>query len=139
MHDQYDLQRFIDAQQPVFEQVCSELREGCKRSHWMWFIFPQIKGLGHSAMAQKYAISSLAEARAYLEHPLLGPRLHECSRLMAAVDGHSIDDIFGFPDNLKFHSSMTLFASATPDNQAFKDCLHKYFSGKPDPSTLERL
>lgn len=139
MNDQYDLQRFVDAQQPVYENVCEELRKGSKRSHWMWFIFPQIKGLGHSAMARKFAISSLAEAKAYLEHPVLGIRLRECSRLVAAVDGRSIDEIFGFPDNLKFRSSMTLFALAAPDNQVFNECLRKYFGGEADPSTLAQL
>ena len=139
MNDSYDLQRFVDAQQPVYDKVCAELRQGAKRSHWMWFIFPQIKGLGHSATAQKFAISSLAEARAYLEHPLLGPRLRECSRLVAAVDGRTIDDILGFPDNMKFRSSMTLFSLAAPDELVFKDCLGKYFAGEADPATLAQL
>lgn len=139
MNDQYDLQRFVDAQRPVYENVCDELRKGSKRTHWMWFIFPQIKGLGHSALAHKFGISSLAEAKAYLEHPLLGARLRECSRLVAAVDGRSIDEIFGFPDNMKFRSSMTLFARAAPDGQVFNDCLRKYFGGEPDPSTLAQL
>jgi uncharacterized protein (DUF1810 family) len=139
MAGQFDLQHFVDAQQPVYEQVLAELRAGRKRSHWMWFIFPQIKGLGHSAMAQKFAISSLAEAHAYLNHVLLGARLRECSRLVAAVDGCSIEEIFGYPDNLKFHSSMTLFAVAATDNQIFTDCLRKYFSGQSDPATMALL
>lgn len=139
MNDPYALQRFVNAQQPVYDTVCDELRQGSKRTHWMWFIFPQIKGLGHSAIAQKFAISSLAEAKAYLEHPVLGARLRECSRLVAEVDGRSIDDIFGFPDNMKFRSSMSLFALATPDNQVFNDCLRKYFRGESDPATLARL
>jgi len=139
MNDPYDLQRFVEAQQPVYDRVCAELRQGRKRSHWMWFIFPQIKGLGHSATAQRFAISSLAEARAYLEHPLLGPRLRECSRLAAAVDGRSIDDILGFPDNMKFRSSMTLFSLAAPEDRVFKDCLDKYFGGVADPATLAQL
>jgi uncharacterized protein (DUF1810 family) len=139
MNDQYHLQRFVDAQQPVFENVCAELRAGHKRSHWMWFVFPQIKGLGHSALARKFAISSLEEAKAYLEHPVLGPRLRECSRLVATVDGRLIDEIFGYPDDMKFCSSMTLFAQATSDNQVFNDCLRKYFGGEPDPSTLSQL
>ena len=139
MNDQYALQRFVDAQQPVYEDVCEELRNGRKRSHWMWFIFPQIKGLGRSATAQEFAISSLAEARAYLRHPLLGARLRECSRLVAAVDGRSIDEIFGFPDDMKFRSSMTLFALAAPEDRVFDDCLRKYFGGEADPATLARL
>ena len=139
MNGQYELQRFVDAQHPVYEDVCKELRAGRKQSHWMWFIFPQIKGLGHSVMARKFAISSLAEAKAYLAHPVLGARLRECSRLVAVVDGRSIDEIFGAPDNLKFRSSMTLFAQATSDNQVFNDCLLKYFGGEPDPSTLAQL
>jgi uncharacterized protein (DUF1810 family) len=139
MPDQFDLQRFVDAQQAVYQQVLAELRSGRKRSHWMWFIFPQIKGLGHTATAQKFSISSLAEASAYLEHNLLGPRLRECSRLVAALEGCPIDGIFGYPDYLKFHSSMTLFAAATTDNQIFNDCLRKYFSGQADQSTMTRL
>lgn len=139
MNDQYNLQRFVAAQQPIFDIVCEELSRGRKRSHWMWFIFPQIQGLGHSEMAFKYAISSLDEAKAYLAHPLLGPRLLECSRLVDAVDGRSIEEIFGFPDYMKFQSSMTLFAEATADNQIFTACLRKYFDGEPDQSTLSRL
>ncbi|WP_211462979.1 DUF1810 domain-containing protein [Collimonas silvisoli] len=139
MNDQYNLQRFVAAQQPIFDIVREELSQGRKRSHWMWFIFPQIEGLGHSGMAHKYAISSLAEARAYLEHPLLGPRLRECSRLVAAVDERSIEEIFGYPDYMKFQSSMTLFAQAALDNQIFNQCLQKYFDGEPDASTLSRL
>lgn len=139
LDDQYNLQRFVIAQQPIFDIACEELGRGSKRSHWMWFIFPQIAGLGHSGMALKYAISSLEEVRAYLEHPLLGPRLRECSRLVAAVDGCSIEEIFGYPDYMKFQSSMTLFAKATPDNQVFNDCLRKYFGGEPDQFTLSKL
>jgi uncharacterized protein (DUF1810 family) len=137
--DPHNLQRFVDAQSAVYEQVCSELREGRKRSHWMWFIFPQIKGLGHSQLASKFAICSLEEGEAYLKHPILGPRLRECTRLVDLVEGRSIDEIFGSPDDLKFRSSMTLFAEATPDNQVFNEALRKYFGGKPDRSTLERL
>lgn len=139
MNEQYNLQRFVDAQQLVYETVRGELRKGNKRSHWMWFIFPQIKGLGNSGMAQKFAISSLVEAIAYLEHPVLGPRLRECSRLVAAMEGRSIDDIFGYPDHMKFRSSMTLFSVAAADNQVFNECLRKYFGGEPDPSTLSQL
>lgn len=139
MNDPYDLQRFVDAQGPVFEQVRSELMEGRKRGHWMWFIFPQIKGLGHSLTTNKFAISSREEAEAYLRHPILGPRLRECTRLVILVEGRSINQIFGYPDDLKFRSSMTLFAHATSENQAFNDALQKYFGSEVDRLTLERL
>jgi uncharacterized protein (DUF1810 family) len=122
-----ELQRFIDAQDPVYAQVCDELRRGRKESHWMWFIFPQMRGLGQSAMAHKYGIASQAEAEAYMRHPVLGPRLRECAALVNRIEGHSIDEIFGYPDNMKFRSSMTLFASATPDNAVFLQALGKYF------------
>jgi uncharacterized protein (DUF1810 family) len=135
----YDLERFVEAQAACYEQVTSELRAGRKRSHWMWFIFPQIAGLGHSEMARRYAISSLAEAVAYLEHPALGPRLRECTRLMVDVKGRSIDQILGYPDDLKFRSSMTLFARAGADEQVFREALGKYFGGEEDPLTVERL
>jgi len=138
-NDHHNLQRFVDAQSPVFEEVCSELQEGRKKGHWMWFIFPQIEGLGYSHLARKFAISSREEADAYLNHPILGPRLRHCTRLIALIEGRSIDQIFGGPDDLKFHSSMTLFANATSDNQVFRDALHKYFGGEPDRLTLERL
>jgi uncharacterized protein (DUF1810 family) len=137
--DTHNLERFVRAQNSVYEQVRSELREGSKRGHWMWFIFPQIKGLGRSDMATKFAISSRAEAEAYLGHPLLGARLKECTQLVVLVEGKLIDDIFGYPDNLKFWSSMTLFAQVTSDNHTFKDALQKYFGGKLDQSTLEHL
>jgi len=139
MKDLFNLQRFVEAQDPVFEQVLAELSQGRKRSHWMWFIFPQIRGLGHSPMAQRYAISSLEEARAYLEHPVLGPRLRECVKLLMQVEGPSIQQILGWPDYLKFRSSLTLFAQATGDNQIFLDALEKFYGGEPDPLTLERL
>jgi uncharacterized protein (DUF1810 family) len=138
-NDRHNLQRFVDAQSPVFEEVCSELQEGRKRGHWMWFIFPQIEGLGSSHLARKFAISSREEAEAYLIHPILGPRLRHCTRLVSLIEGRSIDQIFGHPDDLKFHSSMTLFANATSDNQVFRDALHKYFGGEPDRLTVERL
>lgn len=134
--DTYDLQRFVDAQDPVYTRVCEELRAGRKRSHWMWFVFPQIEGLGDSVMAQRFAISSLAEAQAYLRHPVLGPRLRQTTEIVNAVDGRSIEDIFGYPDHLKFRSSMSLFAKATPDNTVFLDALRKYFKGEPDARTL---
>jgi uncharacterized protein (DUF1810 family) len=139
MNDPHNLRRFVDAQNPVFEQVCAELLAGQKRGHWMWFIFPQLKGLGHSEMASRFAISSRDEAEAYLNHPLLGPRLGECSRLVMLVQGRSINQIFGYPDDLKFRSSMTLFASATSENRIFKDALQKGFAGEPDRLTLEQL
>ena len=139
MNDPHNLQRFEDAQHPVFEQVCTELREGEKRSHWMWFIFPQLRGLGRSQMAVRFAISSREEAEAYLKHPVLGPRLRECTRLVMLVEGRSINQIFGYPDDLKFRSSMTLFANVASDNQIFKDALQKYFAGEVDQITLDRL
>jgi uncharacterized protein (DUF1810 family) len=139
MSDPYDLQRFVDAQNPVYDRVRTELQEGRKRSHWMWFIFPQIAGLGSSPLARRFAISSLSEAAAYLQHPVLGPRLAECTRLVNLIEGRSIEQIFGSPDDLKFRSSMTLFARASADNQVFADALQKYFNGEFDPATLERL
>jgi uncharacterized protein (DUF1810 family) len=138
-HDPFDLQRFLQAQNPVYDQVCAELRAGRKASHWMWFIFPQLRGLGSSLTAMTFGISSLQEALAYLEHPVLGPRIRECTRLVNAMQGRSIHEIFGHPDDLKFHSSMTLFASTSSDSQIFKDALQKYFAGEPDQLTLERL
>jgi uncharacterized protein (DUF1810 family) len=136
--DPYDMQRFVDAQRGVYAQAETELRAGRKESHWMWYIFPQIQGLGQSSMAQKYAISSLEEAKAYLDHPILGPRLRECTRLVTALESRSIEEVFGYPDNLKFHSSMTLFARAD-DNQIFKQALHKYFRSEFDSRTIEQL
>jgi uncharacterized protein (DUF1810 family) len=137
--DPYALQRFVDAQRGVYAQAEQELRDGRKESHWMWYIFPQIKGLGQSAMAQKYAISSVAEATEYLNHPELGKRLRKCTELVAAINGRCIEDIFGYPDHLKFHSSMTLFAHATADNQIFMDALRKYYRSEFDHQTIERL
>ncbi|HXJ97163.1 MAG TPA: DUF1810 domain-containing protein [Terriglobia bacterium] len=139
MSDPYDLQRFVDAQNPVFEQVCSELQQGRKRSHWMWFVFPQLRGLGASSMANKFGIASREEAEAYLRHSILGPRLRECTRLVNRVHGSSIEDIFGYPDNLKFHSSMTLFAQVAPEDDVFAAALQKYFDGRLDELTLDRL
>jgi uncharacterized protein (DUF1810 family) len=136
--DPFDLQRFIDAQNPVYEQVCAELKDGRKRSHWMWFIFPQIEGLGASFMSKKFTIASLAEAEAYLHHPVLGPRLRECTRLVTAVAGLPIEQILGYPDDVKFRSSMTLFAHATSDNQDYIDALKKYFGGEFDALTRAR-
>jgi uncharacterized protein (DUF1810 family) len=139
MDDPYNLQRFVDAQSPVFEQVCAELRQGRKSGHWMWFIFPQIKGLGNSPLAIRFAISSRQEAEAYLNHPVLGPRLRECTRLVNLIEKRNIDQIFGYPDNLKFRSCMTLFAHSTKENQVFKDAVQKYFAREYDHATLERL
>ena len=126
MKDPYDLQRFIEAQNPVYAQVCAELRNGRKESHWMWFIFPQMRGLGHSQMAVKFGIASREEAEAYLQHPVLGPRLRECARLVTAVEGRSIHEILGSPDDLKFRSSMSLFASVAPDDPDFAVALQKH-------------
>ena len=134
-----DLLPFVNAQAPVYSQVIEELTAGCKRTHWMWFIFPQLKGLGYSAMADKYAISSRQEAEAYLIHPILGARLRHCTQLVMLVQGRSIEQIFESPDDLKFRSSMTLFANTAAENQIFQDALQKYFAGKPDQLTLDRL
>jgi uncharacterized protein (DUF1810 family) len=138
-HDPYDLQRFVLAQDPVFDHVLSELRAGMKTSHWMWFIFPQIRGLGRSPISLEYAISSREEARAYLQHPILGPRLKECTRLVLGVQGRAVEDIFGSPDDMKFRSSMTLFAQVSPEDDIFQRALEKYFAGVPDQLTLDRL
>ncbi len=139
MSDTYDLQRFVEAQEPVYPRVVLELRAGRKQSHWMWFIFPQIAGLGHSAMAQRYAVRSRAEAVAYLAHPVLGHRLRECTRLVNAVEGKDINTILGSPDDMKFKSSMTLFAKAAPDSADFVSALNKYFGSEFDQITLEKL
>lgn len=137
--DPYNLRRFVDAQDAVYERVRSELRAGYKSSHWMWFVFPQIEGLGSSHTAAEFAISSLGEAAAYLGHPILGPRLRECTRLTLDVEGRSITDILGGTDGMKFRSCMTLFAHATPDNELFEQALEKYFGGEFDRLTLERI
>jgi uncharacterized protein (DUF1810 family) len=137
--DRFDLQRFVDAQDRVYDTVLAELRAGAKRSHWIWFVFPQLRGLGRSATAARYGISSLEEARAYLTHPVLGPRLRECARLVARIDARSADDIFGWPDNLKVRSSMTLFAWATGDNAEFRAVLDRLYDGQDDPATVELL
>jgi uncharacterized protein (DUF1810 family) len=133
------LERFVQAQAPVIDRVYEELRAGRKVTHWMWFVFPQIQGLGESPMAQRFAIASRAGAEEYLRHPVLGPRLRACTRLVNEVEGRGIEEIFGYPDYLKFRSSMTLFAHATTDNQVFLDALRKYFGGEYDQRTLERL
>ena len=138
-NDPHNLERFVTAQAPVFEQVCAELRAGRKQSHWMWFIFPQLRGIGHSQMATRYGIVSREEAEAYLQHPVLGPRLRMCSQFVNDIDNRSIDAILGYPDNLKFRSSMTLFMLVTSENAVFKEALRKYFGGELDPLTVERL
>jgi uncharacterized protein (DUF1810 family) len=137
--DVYNLQRFLVAQEPVYDTVLDELRAGRKVSHWIWFIFPQITGLGRSGMAQKFAIASLEEAKAYLQHPVLGPRLRACTQLVLNVHGRSAEQILPSPDNLKFRSCMTLFMTATTNNKIFQDALLKYFHGKPDTLTLDLL
>jgi uncharacterized protein (DUF1810 family) len=139
MTGSHDLARFVTAQDGVFAAVLDELRAGAKRSHWMWFVFPQIAGLGHSAMAARYAIGSLAEARAYLAHPVLGPRLVGCTDLVNAVEGRTVHAIFGTPDDLKFRSSMTLFDRAAYDEPVFRTALQRHFDGVPDPRTIELL
>jgi uncharacterized protein (DUF1810 family) len=152
--DHYKLERFVEAQAGVYEQACAELRSGRKHSHWMWFVFPQIRGLGSSPMAMRYAISSLEEARAYLEHAVLGPRLRESTRIVVGVQGRTVGEIFGSPDDLKFHSSMTLFAKAAApfakttapsakraedSGDVFGEALKKYFGGAMDQGTIERI
>ena len=142
MDDPYRLERFVAAQDRggTYRQAVAELRAGRKRSHWMWFVFPQVAGLGSSPMAQQFAIGSLAEARAYLAHQVLGPRLAECAKaLTAAAEGASASQILGPVDAMKLRSSMTLFAAAAPGEQAFTDVLTRYFDGEPDQATLQRL
>lgn len=138
MNDPFDLKRFVDAQAPVYQRVVAELSGGRKQSHWMWFIFPQLAGLGFSEMAQRYAIASRDEAIAYLKHDILGPRLLECTALVNAVEGRTIREILGSPDDLKFHSSMTLFAAVSSD-PAFPAAIAKYYGGVADRRTLELL
>jgi uncharacterized protein (DUF1810 family) len=138
MTDPFDLDRFVNAQAPVHAGVLSELRRGRKQSHWMWFIFPQFAGLGLSAMAQHFAIHSREEAAAYLRHDVLGPRLHECTALVNAVEDRSIHDILGSPDDLKFHSSLTLFAAVSPEAE-FDAAIAKFYGGTPDRRTLALL
>ena len=133
--DPYQLSRFLTAQAGTYDTVLAELRAGRKRTHWIWFVFPQLAGLGRSVTAARFGITGLAEARAYLAHDVLGPRLRECSRLLCAIDGSSVDEIFGWPDNLKVRSSMTLFARSTDDNSDFVAVLDKFYGGRPDPNT----
>ena len=137
--DRFDLARFVDAQQGSYDAALAELTAGRKRSHWMWFVFPQVAGLGRSAMARRYAIASADEAAAYLAHPLLGARLRACAGAVLAHQDRDADAIFGDPDTMKFHSSMTLFAEVAPDEAVFHACLDRFFGGAPDGATLERL
>jgi uncharacterized protein (DUF1810 family) len=138
MTDPFDLQRFVAAQSPVYQRVLAELRRGQKQSHWMWFIFPQLMGLGHSPMARQFAIASSEEAVAYLHHGVLGLRLRECTALVNSVEGKTIGDILGSPDDLKFRSSMTLFGAVSPD-QEFTTAIAKFYGGSPDSKTLQLL
>lgn len=135
----FDLSRFLAAQEGVYEQALREMRQGRKESHWMWFIFPQLEGLGRSATAQHYAIKCLNEARAYLAHHVLGPRLLQCCRAILAIDGRSAADIFGYPDDLKLNSSMTLFSCASGSHREFREVIDKYFDGRQDQSTIRLL
>ncbi|MFI5445594.1 DUF1810 domain-containing protein [Polaromonas sp. UC242_47] len=139
MADPHDLQRFVLAQDPVYTQVCAELAAGAKTSHWMWFVFPQLKELGRSATAQHFGIASRAEALAYWQHPVLGPRLKACSERVVAVEGMSAWEIFHSPDDLKFRSCMTLFAQVAPQEPIFQRALAKYFEGAADARTLALL
>lgn len=138
MDDPFGLQRFVDAQAETYGQALAELRAGQKRSHWMWFVLPQVAGLGSSAMARAYAVSGVEEARAYLAHPVLGPRLRECVAAVLAVIGRTAHEIFGSPDDLKFRSCLTLFAHAS-DEALFREALTRFYGGEEDPATIERL
>jgi len=137
--DPYGLRRFVDAQAHTYDQALQELRDGAKRTHWMWFVFPQVEGLGHSEMAQRFAISGLQEARAYLSHPVLGRRLVECARALTALDTADPVEVFGPVDAQKLRSSMTLFARAAPDEPVFREVLDHYFGGAEDDATTSRL
>lgn len=137
--DPHDLDRFVQAQQPDHERALSEIAAGRKRSHWMWYVFPQLRGLGRSATAARYAIGSAAEAEAYLRHPVLGPRLIACAEAALGVEGRSAHEIFGSPDDVKLRSSATLFASVSPGGSVFHRLLDRYFDGRPDPETVALL
>ena len=137
--DPYNLQRFVDAQEPMINQVIAELRGGRKYGHWIWFIFPQLKGLGRSSTSDFYGVSCLNEAKAYLQHPILGPRLLECTKLVNGVEGSEPEGIFGEIDAMKFRSCMTLFAQADPETGCFTEALEKYFEGDSDPLTIKCL
>ena len=135
----YALERFMSAQAPVYETALAELRAGEKRTHWMWFIFPQVQGLGSSSMAVRYAISGRDEARAYLNHPVLGPRLMACTQAVVALSERTVEQIFGYPDDLKFRSSMTLFAEVAEPGSVFRVALERFFAGEADQATLTHL
>jgi uncharacterized protein (DUF1810 family) len=137
--DPFNLARFTDAQAGVYDRALAELRSGRKRTHWMWFIFPQVAGLGHSGMSKHYAIKNSEEAREYLNHPVLGPRLVQCAEAVLAVEGRTISEIFGYPDDLKLRSSMTLFARVAEGGSIFARVLDKYFRGEADERTLRLL
>ena len=137
--DPFCLSRFINAQDEVYDRVLTELKSGAKRTHWMWFIFPQLEGLGHSSTAAYYAIKSIDEAREYLNHPILGTRLRECAKAVLAVEGRSASEIFGYPDDLKFKSSMTLFSCVADPDSLFVRALNKYFQGERDVQSLRVL
>jgi uncharacterized protein (DUF1810 family) len=139
LEELYDLSRFVDAQEGHYAQALAEITAGWKQTHWMWFIFPQFEGLGHSAMSRRYAIRSLGEAQAYNAHPVLGPRLRQCAEAALAVEGRSALHIFGSPDDSKLRSCATLFARAAPHEPVFGKLLKKYFGGEPDPRTLALL
>jgi uncharacterized protein (DUF1810 family) len=137
--DPFDLQRFLAAQEAVYKGVRGELRAGRKATHWMWFVFPQIGGLGYSSMSQRYAIRGRDEAAAYAAHPVLGERLRECTSIINALQGRTVHQVFGSPDDLKFHSSMTLFSECAAEAGVFRQALDKFFGGAGDPQTLARL
>ena len=139
MTQDFDLERFVTAQEPVYAQALAEIRSGRKRSHWMWFIFPQVQGLGWSSMSQRFAISGLDEARAYLQHPVLGPRLVECMQAVLQITGKSAEDILGSPDDMKLRSCATLYAAVSPPESVFQQVLDRYFDGQRDEQTLSRL
>ena len=139
MNDPFNLSRFVDAQRPVYGQVMNELRAGRKTSHWMWFVFPQLKGLGRSEIAMRFGIAHRAEARAYLEHPLLGPRLVECVQALLTHTGASARQILGSPDDLKLRSCLTLFNEVQPQPDVYQRTLDQFYGGKPDDRTLEML
>ena len=139
MDDPYDLERFVDAQAGIYAQAFAELRRGRKQSHWMWFIFPQVEGLGRSPMARRFAIRSADEGRAYLSHPILGPRIEECTRALLAHEGESAEAIMGAIDAIKLRSSMTLFAELAGPASPYAACLRSFFDGEPDPATVEFL
>jgi uncharacterized protein (DUF1810 family) len=139
MNKDNTLNRFLTAQQPIYPQVLKELRNGNKTSHWMWFVFPQIEGLGHSSTAKFYSIKTIEEAKEYLAHPILGKRLLECANAILKIENKTADQIFGYPDNLKLKSSMTLFNFVSPEHNEFADVLKKYFAGEQDEKTISIL